>query len=153
MTEQEFFVRILLSMLCGGLLGLERQIKLHPAGLRTLTLVCMGATLVVSTDIYLRTTFKTQDSFRLSAQVVTGVGFIGAGAIIQSRVSVKGLTTAAALWFTAAVGLANWRRLLHHCHQFNRTGLSRACVFTLGRTLPAFRRQREDQRTPEPFRK
>ena len=106
MTEQDFLIRILLSMLCGGLLGLDRQIKRHPAGLRTLILVCMGATLIVMTDSFLRETFKTQDSFRLSAQVVNGVGFIGAGAIIQSRASVKGLTTAATLWFTAAVGLA-----------------------------------------------
>ncbi|MBI1927023.1 MgtC/SapB family protein [Candidatus Poribacteria bacterium] len=106
MTEQEFLVRIGLSMVCGGLLGLERQLTEHPAGLRTLILVCMGSTLIGSADVYLHTTFKTQDTFRLAAQVVTGVGFIGGGAILQTKAAVKGLTTAATLWMTAAVGLA-----------------------------------------------
>jgi len=93
-------------MVCGGLLGLERQLTEHPAGLRTLILVCIGSTLIGSTDVYLYTTFKTQDTFRLAAQVVTGVGFIGGGAILQTKATIKGLTTAATLWITAAVGLA-----------------------------------------------
>ena len=105
-TEQEYLIRMGLSMVCGGLLGLERQITQHPAGLRTLILVCMGSTLIVLTDIYLQSTFKPNDSFRLAAQVVTGIGFLGAGAIIQTRSEVRGLTTAATVWFTAAVGLA-----------------------------------------------
>jgi putative Mg2+ transporter-C (MgtC) family protein len=106
MTEKDILIRMALAMLCGGLLGLERQFKHHPAGFRTLMLVCMGSALIASIDVYVRETFKTNDSFRLTAQVVTGVGFIGAGTIIQSRANVKGLTTAATLWFTAAIGLS-----------------------------------------------
>ncbi len=105
-SEYEMLLRLVVAMVCGSLLGIEREITGHSAGLRTMTLVCMGAALIILTDIYVHTTFKTQDSFRMAAQVVTGVGFIGAGTIFQTRSMVKGLTTAATIWISAAIGLA-----------------------------------------------
>jgi putative Mg2+ transporter-C (MgtC) family protein len=101
------FVRILLSVVIGGALGFERGRKRHPAGFRTYILVCLGATLVMMTNQYVFRTFNTGDISRLGAQVVSGIGFLGAGTIIiTGRNQVKGLTTAAGLWASACVGLA-----------------------------------------------
>jgi len=100
-------VRILLSVVIGGALGLERGSKRHPAGFRTYILVCLGATLVMMTNQYIFETFHTGDVSRLGAQVISGIGFLGAGTIIiTGRSQVKGLTTAAGLWAAACVGLA-----------------------------------------------
>lgn len=101
-------LRLLLSMVCGGVIGLERAFKRRPAGFRTHILVCMGAALTTLTSqyLYLYMGFYT-DMARLGAQVVAGIGFIGAGTImVTSRRRVKGLTTAAGLWASAIVGLA-----------------------------------------------
>lgn len=101
------FTRILLSVMIGGALGFERGRKRHPAGFRTYILVCLGATLVMMTNQYVFRTFNTGDISRLGAQVVSGIGFLGAGTIIiTGRNQVKGLTTAAGLWASACVGLA-----------------------------------------------
>jgi putative Mg2+ transporter-C (MgtC) family protein len=100
-------VRTLLSVIIGGALGLERGRKNHPAGFRTYILVCFGATLVMMTNQYIFETFQTGDISRLGAQVISGIGFLGAGTIIiTGRNQVKGLTTAAGLWAAACVGLA-----------------------------------------------
>lgn len=100
-------VRILLSVIIGGALGFERGSKRHPAGFRTYILVCLGATLVMMTNQYVFETFHTGDVSRLGAQVVSGIGFLGAGTIIVTgRNQVRGLTTAAGLWAAACVGLA-----------------------------------------------
>lgn len=101
-------LRLCLAVLCGGLVGIEREYKRRPAGFRTHILICLGAamTTVTSQHLCLVLHYET-DITRLGAQVVAGIGFIGAGTIVVSRHQrVKGLTTAAGLWTTAIVGLA-----------------------------------------------
>lgn len=100
-------LRLFLSLLCGGLLGIERERKKRPAGLRTYMLVCMGSTLVMITNQYLSALYPGTDPARMGAQVISGIGFLGAGTIIVTgRNHIRGLTTAAGLWSTACVGLA-----------------------------------------------
>lgn len=101
------FVRLALALICGGVLGMERGKKNRPAGFRTYMLVCVGATLVMLTNQYICNLYGTGDPARLGAQVISGIGFLGAGTIIVTgRNRVKGLTTAAGLWADACVGLA-----------------------------------------------
>lgn len=99
--------RLCLAVLCGGLIGIEREYKRRPAGFRTHILICLGAALTTLTSQYLfleRQLFT--DMARLGAQVIAGIGFIGAGTIIVTRKQrVKGLTTAAGLWTAAIIGL------------------------------------------------
>ena len=100
-------VRMVLAVICGGLIGIEREYKRRPAGFRTHILICLGAAMTTLTSqfLYLNLHYYT-DMARLGAQVVAGIGFIGAGAIIVTRRRrVKGLTTAAGLWAAAIVGL------------------------------------------------
>lgn len=100
--------RMVLAVICGGIIGIERERKRRPAGFRTHILICLGAsmTTLVSQYIYLELRLFT-DLARLGAQVIAGIGFIGAGTIIVTkRRQVKGLTTAAGLWTSAIVGLA-----------------------------------------------
>lgn len=100
-------VRMILSVLCGGLIGMEREYKRRPAGFRTHILICLGAAMTTLTSqyLYLCMHYYT-DMARLGAQVVAGIGFIGAGTIIVTRRRrVKGLTTAAGLWAAAIIGL------------------------------------------------
>jgi len=106
-------LRTLVAVLCGGIIGLEREHKHRPAGFRTHILICIGAAMTTMTSQYLLTLkYMHPDNFlcdpaRLGAQVIAGMGFIGAGAIIMTKGSkVKGLTTAAGLWTTAIIGLA-----------------------------------------------
>ena len=101
--------KTLLASLCGGLIGLEREMKGRPAGLKTFSLVCMGSTLAMITNdyIYLYLSKGNGDAARMAAQVISGIGFLGAGTImVTGHNQVKGLTTAAALWVTAALGIA-----------------------------------------------
>ena len=100
-------LRMLLAVVCGGLIGLEREYKRRPAGFRTHILICLGAAMTTLTSqfLYLNMHYYT-DMARLGAQVVAGIGFIGAGTIIIHRQLVRGLTTAASLWATAGIGLA-----------------------------------------------
>jgi putative Mg2+ transporter-C (MgtC) family protein len=102
-------LRMLLSLLLGAIVGIERMIKGQTAGMRTFALIAMGSTLAMLLSIYLPQEFnglKNGDPGRIAAQVVSGVGFLGAGAIIQMKGSVRGLTTAAGIWITAMLGLA-----------------------------------------------
>lgn len=100
-------IKMLLALVCGGVLGLERGRKKRPAGFRTYMLVCLGATLVMMTNEYLCKLYGTGDMARMGAQVVNGIGFLGAGTIITTGHNrVKGLTTAAGLWAAACIGLA-----------------------------------------------
>lgn len=100
-------VRLLLSLVCGGILGSERGRKHRPAGLRTYMLVCMGSTLAMITNQYISARYPGVDVARMGAQVISGIGFLGAGTIIVTgRNRVKGLTTAAGLWASACVGLS-----------------------------------------------
>lgn len=99
--------RLILAVLFGGIIGLERGANRHPAGFRTHILVCAGAALVMLTNEYICAVYGTGDPARLGAQVITGVGFLGAGTIlVTGRNKIKGLTTAAGLWASACLGLA-----------------------------------------------
>jgi putative Mg2+ transporter-C (MgtC) family protein len=100
-------VRLVIALLCGGILGFERGRKKRPAGFRTYMLVCVGAALVMMTNEYICTVYGTGDPARMGAQVISGIGFLGAGTIIVTGHNrVKGLTTAAGLWAAACIGLA-----------------------------------------------
>ena len=100
-------IRMLLAVLCGSIIGIEREFKRRPAGFRTHILICMGACITTLTSEYLLLVMNMNtDPARLGAQVIAGIGFIGAGTIIVTRHQrVKGLTTAAGLWAVAIVGL------------------------------------------------
>jgi putative Mg2+ transporter-C (MgtC) family protein len=105
----ELLGRLLLATLLGGLVGLERELSGKPAGLRTNILICVGATLLMEISIAtarLAPSGQPADPARIAAQVVSGIGFIGAGTILVARGHVVGLTTAATLWVVAGIGLA-----------------------------------------------
>ena len=95
---------MLLAVVCGGAVGLERELRGKAAGLRTNILICVGATLFTQLSVDLAA--QGGDPGRLAAQIVTGVGFIGAGTILHSRGAVTGLTSAATIWVVAAIGVA-----------------------------------------------
>ncbi len=100
-------LRMVAAVILGGFIGLERGLKNRPAGLRTYMVVCMGACLMMLTNQYIYQVFGSGDPVRMGAQVVSGIGFLGAGTIVVTRRSqIKGLTTAAGLWAAAGVGLA-----------------------------------------------
>ncbi len=102
----------LLAVGCGAIIGIERQFKHKPAGLRTNIMICLGA--AVFTVISEKMSLGTQDSVtRIAAQIVTGVGFLGAGAVIQDRGGIHGLTTAATIWLVASIGMACGARLYY----------------------------------------
>ena len=100
-------VRLFIALICGGIIGIERERKQRPAGFRTHILICIGAAMTTLTSQYIAFEMKAvTDLARLGAQVIAGIGFIGAGTIIfTKRKNVKGLTTAAGLWASAIVGL------------------------------------------------
>lgn len=101
--------KLLLGMVLGAVIGYERKRKGQTAGVRTFSLIAMGATLAMILSIYVPQEYmglKNGDPGRIAAQVVTGIGFLGAGAIIQMKGSVRGLTTAAGIWMVAALGMA-----------------------------------------------
>lgn len=104
-----FGPRILFAVLCGGLLGLERELKNKPAGIKTNLLICIGSTLYTSLSLLVSTQWADTNHFgdpaRIAAQIVTGIGFLGGGAIIQTRGTILGLTTAATIWVVAALGI------------------------------------------------
>jgi len=108
-SNYEMIFKLALACILGGLIGLERESLNRPAGLRTYTLVCVGSTLamIVSIDIYLLYHHTVQaDPGRIAAQVISGIGFLGAGTIMREGATVRGLTTAAGLWVVACIGLA-----------------------------------------------
>ncbi|MDD5011530.1 MAG: MgtC/SapB family protein [Phycisphaerae bacterium] len=98
----ENIVPLLVSVILGGIIGLERELRGKPAGLRTNTLICLGSCIftVISTNL------TGSEPGRIAAQIVTGIGFLGAGAIIHSGIGVHGLTTAAGIWAVASIGMA-----------------------------------------------
>lgn len=113
MDERTIVVRLALALLLGGLLGLERELRGHAAGLRTHLLVSLGSCLFTLVSIAAgqlldspEPSFVRADVTRIASQVVVGIGFLGGGAILRHGTSVHGLTTAANLWLTASVGLA-----------------------------------------------
>lgn len=106
-TLFSIIVRMGLSVLIGGILGAERGLRNRPAGFMTYVLVCMGSTLVMLTNQYITNINPDTDPTRLGAQVISGIGFLGAGTIIVTgKAEIRGLTTAAGLWVAAGIGLA-----------------------------------------------
>jgi len=136
MLAYEVAIRLVLAVIVGGLIGYEREFKNRPAGFRTHILVCLGAAVTSMIQLYsiqdttniilhhpeLQGALKA-DIGRLGAQVITGVGFLGAGTIIHEKGSVKGLTTAASIWTVACIGLAVG------LGYYTLTILSTICVF------------------------
>jgi putative Mg2+ transporter-C (MgtC) family protein len=101
--ELEFVLRIALAFIYGGLIGFERERVDRPAGLRTHILVALGSAQFTILSFY---AFPGSDPARIAAAIVAGIGFIGAGTILQSKDKVTGITTAASLWITASIGMA-----------------------------------------------
>lgn len=101
--EVEIALRLLLAAVFGAAVGFERRSSDKPAGLRTLSLVAVGSALFTIISVF---GFENADQSRVAAQIVTGVGFLGAGTILRSGTSISGLTTAATIWATAAIGMA-----------------------------------------------
>lgn len=106
----ELTIRLVLALLLGGLIGLERELGGHSAGFRTHILVCLGSAAIVLLSMYGFAEFSSDpnvrlDPARLAAQVISGIGFLGAGTIMRTGITVSGLTTAASLWVVAAIGL------------------------------------------------
>ena len=108
-TEHDMIIRLCLGFVAGAIIGFERSSRRQVAGLRTHILIATGSTLLMLLSIYLPQQYnplRTSDPGRIAAQVVSGIGFLGAGAIIRLGNTIRGLTTATSLWFVAAVGLA-----------------------------------------------
>ena len=112
LTQSEMLIRMLIALLIGLIIGYERSRNQKPAGIRTYSLVCIGATLFMMVSVYglpdLAYDFYGYrvDPFRVAAQIVTGIGFLGAGVIWKQGGNIRGLTTAANLWVTAGLGMA-----------------------------------------------
>jgi len=104
--EIDIILKILLAAMLGGIIGLERELSHKEAGLRTNILIAIGSTLITILSFKIAALSKIADPARLTAQIVSGIGFLGAGAIIQARFAVHGLTTAATIWTVAAIGIA-----------------------------------------------
>lgn len=108
----DLLLKLVVATLCGGAVGLERELSGKPAGLRTNILICVGAALFMHLSIAVALVGKSDvgqpygDTTRIAAQIVSGIGFLGAGAILHSRGAVVGLTTAATIWVVAAIGAA-----------------------------------------------
>lgn len=106
--ETDIFLRLILAVIFGFVIGIERELTNKSAGLRTHILVCLGSAVFTVLSIY---SFQsgndiTRDPARIAAQIVTGIGFIGGGVVLRHGVSIYGLTTAASLWITASIGMA-----------------------------------------------
>jgi len=107
----EMTIRLVLALVLGGLIGLERELGGHSAGFRTHILVCLGSSIIVLLSMYGFSQFASEpnvrlDPARLAAQVISGIGFLGAGTILRTGLTISGLTTAASLWVVASIGLA-----------------------------------------------
>ncbi|MBT3820958.1 MAG: MgtC/SapB family protein, partial [Nitrospinaceae bacterium] len=104
--QVSFVLRLIEAAVLGGLIGLERERNNQPAGLRTHIILCLGSALIMEVSMRIGDGSPTSDPGRIAAQVVSGIGFLGAGAIMRMGASVRGLTTAASIWTTAGIGLA-----------------------------------------------
>ncbi len=109
LSDSQIIMRLILSAVLSGMIGLERQLHKRTAGLRTHILVSLGSCLIMLTSLYVFDIYKELthvDPARIAAGVITSIGFLGAGTIIREKEGVKGLTTAASLWVVAGIGLA-----------------------------------------------
>lgn len=98
-------IKLLVAILCGAIIGLEREIKHKTAGIRTMMLICAGSSLFTSISVLIADVSTGIDSTRIIAQIVTGIGFLGAGVIIQTEDKVVGVTTAALIWVVSGIGI------------------------------------------------
>lgn len=133
--------RLLLAAALGGVVGLEREWSGKPAGFRTNLLICVGAALLTELSLAVAAATdpgRAADPARIAAQIVSGIGFLGAGTIIQSRGSVTGLTTAATLWVVAAIGMAVGAR--EYAEAVGVTLLVMVALLLLGRLEPYLNR-------------
>ena len=128
LSEGRMLLDLLLSVLLGFVIGFERKIRFKEAGIRTHTIVCAGSALMMIISKY---AFTGADSARVAAQIVTGVGFLGAGMIVYRRNEVRGLTTAAGVWATAGVGMACGGRLYFVAVGATIIIISAQCLFHL----------------------
>lgn len=141
--------RLLMAALFGGLIGLERELSGKPVGLRTNLLICVGASLLTELSLYIagippgHTFDQRGDPGRIAAQIIPGIGFIGAGSILHARGKVTGLTTAATLWVVAAIGMAVGMRA--HVEAAGTTVLVLTTLFAL-RYLEAWLARRRTHR-------
>ena len=131
LTDTQAVLRLVLAVILGGLIGFEREAHGRAAGLRTHMLVCLGSALFMLTsmyifDMYISSTANVDPS-RIASNIVTGIGFLGAGAIIRYGASIKGLTTAASIWAVAGVGLAVGTG--YYSAALAATALILACLF------------------------
>jgi putative Mg2+ transporter-C (MgtC) family protein len=126
----QLLLRLLLAAALGGLIGLEREHSGKPAGFRTNLLICLGAALITEVSFNVAAT-ASGDPGRIAAQIVSGIGFLGAGTILHARGSVYGLTTAATLWVVAAIGMAVGARA--YAAAVIATGLVMLALMLLGR--------------------
>jgi putative Mg2+ transporter-C (MgtC) family protein len=137
--------RLLLAALLGGVIGLERELSGKPAGLRTNLLICVGAALLMEISINMAVdSGGSADPTRIAAQIVSGIGFLGAGTIIQARGSIIGLTTAATIWVVAAIGMAVGGRF--YVEAIGSSVLVGSALVTLGRIEGIIVRRRHAQR-------
>ena len=137
MTEQllgelHSLLNILLAVLLGFAIGYERKLRYKEAGIRTHTIVCVGSALIMVVSKYGFSDIQEYDASRVAAQIVSGIGFLGAGIIIYRKHEIHGLTTAAGVWATAGVGMAAGAGITGHL-----PGIRRA-----GRAVPAPQRRR-----------
>jgi putative Mg2+ transporter-C (MgtC) family protein len=126
-SELEMVARLAYAALLGGIIGLEREVRGFPAGVRTVALVAMGATL------FTEVSSLTAEEDRIAAGIVTGIGFLGAGVIMREGYSIRGITTAATIWSAAAVGMAVGREL------YIVAGLTSLLIFILLESRPQVR--------------
>ena len=135
-TQLDFAARLIVAAALGGLVGAEREIHGHPAGIRTHMLVALGSALftVMSIHGFGQGSGSGIDPTRIVAQIVTGIGFLGAGVIFREGYTVRGITTAATIWSAAAVGMAVGREL------YLAAGLGSLLIFLLLEARPVVRR-------------
>ncbi len=126
-----FLVRIVEAAVLGGAIGLERELSGKPAGLRTNMLICVGAAVLTQLSIAVAATAQVADPARIAAQIVSGIGFLGAGTILQSRHAVHGLTSAAVIWVVAALGMVAGAGL--HVEAAVATGVVLVALILLGK--------------------
>lgn len=144
-SDWDLTLRLLLSAALGGLIGLEREWNNHAAGFRTHILVCLGATAIMLLSIYGFEGFLQEpnvrvDPARLAAQVISGIGFLGAGAILRTGSTVSGLTTAASIWVVAAIGLCVGAGFMYPA--LLTTGLVFISLFALNKWEKVFMQKR-----------
>src|SRR5262245_59251195 len=148
MTPLDLTVRLLLAAGLGAAIGLEREARQKPAGLRTNILIAVGSALFTTVSVHFGGVGGTPD--RIAAQIVTGVGFLGAGAILHSAVSVHGLTTAAKIWVNPAVGMAAGAG--QYLMATVATVITLLVLIVVGRVEAIVERRSKPQEPPGPFK-